>query len=305
MKKMIFCTLFTLMFIGCSDSQELPSFESEANVSAKIVNGDDVSLKEHPWQVSLRTRFGSHFCGGALIKADVVLTAAHCVDSGRGFYVYGGGRTGSGQSHDLERLPAVKGVVYHPEYSQESFGSDIAVVVLREPVNFERIPNIKTIEMYESESLREDLLNTLEGDLIATGWGRTDFSNSPRQLQVVELTYARDEDIEEAWDRIELDADEEAEEPTEEELEEWRLWEERFWNVVHEANIIGVVNEEKLANTCFGDSGGPLVYTDTDGQTHLMGLTSFGFGECGNISFFTGFGHHMDWINSTIESLRN
>lgn len=43
----------------------------------KIVGGMTVRIEEVPYQVSLRY-FGSHICGGAIIKKDFVLTAAHC-----------------------------------------------------------------------------------------------------------------------------------------------------------------------------------------------------------------------------------
>ena len=41
----------------------------------RIVNGTDALLGEFPYQVSV-----GQFCGGSLIKAEWVLTAAHCFD---------------------------------------------------------------------------------------------------------------------------------------------------------------------------------------------------------------------------------
>ncbi len=48
----------------------------------RIVGGEDASLEDYPWQVSLRNVvLGlSHFCGGSIIDDVWVLTAAHCVD---------------------------------------------------------------------------------------------------------------------------------------------------------------------------------------------------------------------------------
>ena len=49
----------------------------------KIIGGNDVSIEDYPWQVSLQKSnyFGlSHFCGGSIIHPKWVITAAHCLE---------------------------------------------------------------------------------------------------------------------------------------------------------------------------------------------------------------------------------
>ena len=51
----------------------------------KIVGGTNANAGDAPWQVALSTRSGSdifqsQFCGGTLINANWVLTAAHCTE---------------------------------------------------------------------------------------------------------------------------------------------------------------------------------------------------------------------------------
>ena len=44
-----------------------------------IVGGTEAARNRWPWQVSLQTSQGHHFCGGSLINDQWLLTAAHCL----------------------------------------------------------------------------------------------------------------------------------------------------------------------------------------------------------------------------------
>jgi trypsin len=58
----------------------LPSLTMGAAISPRgddIVGGTAAALGEFPYIVSL-SRSGSHFCGGILLNARTVVTAAHC-----------------------------------------------------------------------------------------------------------------------------------------------------------------------------------------------------------------------------------
>ena len=48
------------------------------NPDTFIVGGTAASANDAPWQVSLQTT--SHFCGGSVLNARTVVTAAHCID---------------------------------------------------------------------------------------------------------------------------------------------------------------------------------------------------------------------------------
>ncbi|EDW47398.1 GM20440 [Drosophila sechellia] len=49
-------------------------------LDGRIVGGYETSIDAHPYQVSLQ-RYGSHFCGGFIYSHDIVITAAHCLQS--------------------------------------------------------------------------------------------------------------------------------------------------------------------------------------------------------------------------------
>ena len=52
---------------------------SADDVSPMIVGGTRASTATYPWVVYLASTSGSQFCGGTLVKANKVVTAAHCV----------------------------------------------------------------------------------------------------------------------------------------------------------------------------------------------------------------------------------
>ena len=47
--------------------------------NGRIFNGEDANREEWPWMVAIY-RNGNYRCGGVLIKAQYMLTAAHCVE---------------------------------------------------------------------------------------------------------------------------------------------------------------------------------------------------------------------------------
>ena len=46
----------------------------------RIVGGEDAEIEDIPWQISFQTTGGFHFCGGSIMDATHVITAAHCCD---------------------------------------------------------------------------------------------------------------------------------------------------------------------------------------------------------------------------------
>lgn len=45
----------------------------------RIVGGTEAPQGAWPWQAQIRTLDGFPFCGGTLVRAQWVVTAAHCV----------------------------------------------------------------------------------------------------------------------------------------------------------------------------------------------------------------------------------
>lgn len=71
-------TIFVIAF--CSRSFEAfcsPSNLSRRSIARRIIGGDEVEIKDAPYQVSLQYN-GIHECGGVLISPEYILSAAHC-----------------------------------------------------------------------------------------------------------------------------------------------------------------------------------------------------------------------------------
>ena len=108
----------------------------------QIVGGQAAAPAEWPWQVAVivsgSTPINGQFCGGSLITADWVVTAAHCVTDGNGapvvtsdFYVQTGITTLSTNSGAAS---TVAGAVVHPGFDHFSLDNDIALLRLSAPV---------------------------------------------------------------------------------------------------------------------------------------------------------------------------
>ncbi|KAI9296355.1 trypsin-like serine protease, partial [Neoconidiobolus thromboides FSU 785] len=77
MKTLEVVVIATLTAFSQAAPADRNSTKSNDTPSSKIINGSDGSWANYPSLVSLRVN-GGHSCGGALLNANTVLTAAHC-----------------------------------------------------------------------------------------------------------------------------------------------------------------------------------------------------------------------------------
>jgi secreted trypsin-like serine protease len=106
---------------------------------AHAIVGGQVTARDWPWMAALEAREDGEWgfrCGGSLLYADVVLTAAHCVDTGPGTsFAPGDLRILAGtkrRSAGGDRVGAVQ-VVEQPRFdSTQSY--DVALLKLARPV---------------------------------------------------------------------------------------------------------------------------------------------------------------------------
>src|SRR5688572_11794981 len=75
-------SLLAIGLAGCAVAEGEAVLEEESerfSNQREIVGGSNTTIATHPWQISLQSSSGSHFCGGSVISSTWILTAAHCV----------------------------------------------------------------------------------------------------------------------------------------------------------------------------------------------------------------------------------
>jgi len=246
-------------------------------VQPRIVGGSSASIADYPWQGALvystaqYPGFDAHerqFCGGSLITASIVVTAAHCVqdtdpdcNSGGGSNCHpsdpGGdgtkkidpndidvvlGRTTlSNSSSGTEHL--VQDVSFHSEYNRNTLQNDVGYLVLDTP----------------SAQGTIDIAGPDEGAVWApgvvveiTGWGSTSSGgNTVDSLRKASVPIVADSTCGSSSVN---------------------------GNDFDPQTMVCAGYLEGGIDTCQGDSGGPLQSPLQGGGYRLVGITSWGFG---------------------------
>ncbi|XP_071847912.1 uncharacterized protein [Apostichopus japonicus] len=257
---------------------------SECGVSPRRSINDNLqdtpaNLGDWPWQIYIQIE--STICGGTLIEANWILTAAHCLHSNLTFDVYAGiVNRFDGSRKKLQ----VNQTILHPDYDPATKRNDIALIQLRKPVKL----SFHIRKACLPDPARENRLLTV-GAAVVTGWGHNglveagaDRSNllPEPHLQELTLPLRRREECE-----VSLVGNDE---------EDW------FDETMTCAGYLG-----REVGPCSGDSGGPLVKYAKRGNSRrwtVIGVTSWGIG-CAlqtELHFFANVPHFVPWINENI-----
>ncbi|KAJ3652942.1 hypothetical protein Zmor_018865 [Zophobas morio] len=105
------------------------------DIAPRIVNGDEASLGQFPWQIGIygRNSVGYYFCGGSFISEEWVLTAAHCLDGAIGANIYSNATKISDSTKVVSQ--AIQ-FIQHEGYIADLLRNDIGLIRLKEPVQF-------------------------------------------------------------------------------------------------------------------------------------------------------------------------
>lgn len=258
------CVVLGLSAPGCDQSQDEVSVTKASASSDRIVGGHEATPGSRPYQVSLQSGSSGHFCGGALLNSNWVLTAAHCVsgnNSGLSVRV-GVHRLSSSEGETI----AVNQVIVHPDYGSVTNGDDIALLRLSSAASSDLTPlQLPTQEAMDATAAPGDLVDV-------SGWGYTSQGGSAAdKLQEVAVPVLTNESCSQSYPGKIIDS------------------------------MICAGFEQGGKDSCQGDSGGPLM-ADYQGQTYSVGIVSWGQGcaQAGYPGVYTRTIDFLDWINATM-----
>ncbi|MBN3313774.1 TRY1 protein, partial [Atractosteus spatula] len=151
----------------------------------KIVGGYECQPHSQPWQVSLNA--GYHFCGGSLVNAQWVVSAAHCYKSRIEVRL---GEHHIRVNEGTEQFISSSRVIRHPEYNPYTIDNDIMLIKLQSPVTLDS--DIQPVPLPTSCAPAGTMCRV-------SGWGNTMSSVSGDRLQCLDIPILSEQDCDKAY----------------------------------------------------------------------------------------------------------
>lgn len=228
------------------------------SLNTRIIGGGSADSGHGTYTVSLKDKKGNHFCGGALVSHNAVLTAAHCVTemSKKEGITAVVGRPNLNDGSVGEELKVIKQII-HSRFRQNGFDfdHDYALMFLEKDVS---VP-ADIIQMNQNGDFP-----AAGAKVTVYGYGDVDDSKTitrlSREVLKADLRVVSKEDCEA------IQAEFQGQNVT-------------LAGYIDEKTMICAKHPDR--DSCQGDSGGPLVRHRKDGSTELVGIVSWGVG-CAN-----------------------
>ena len=295
---------------------------SEAEESTRIYGGGFAADGQLPYQVALvdwslweaaqRGEAHAQFCGGSIISADFVLTAAHCVydrdrlKSPAEFIVETGAVVhGQGDAREIAE------VIPHPDYAPtQNHEHDIALLRLAKPIR----PDERNVAAVRIAPQGFELGETRA---VASGWGLTREKRSSGSLRFADIDVVTNETCNAGF--VSVSAGELADYLTilvaraglnqEDAQRGYDRIVPTMKGPITE-NMVCAGAQSGAQSTCHGDSGGPLTIAGPGGQPLQVGVVSWGHKPAGIVvnegnmpcgtpdtyNVFVRLGNYFDWI---------
>ncbi|XP_015906326.2 uncharacterized protein [Parasteatoda tepidariorum] len=243
----------------------------------RIVGGKNTHFGKWPWQALVKEAtwlglFIKNKCGGVLITAKYVLTAAHCQP---GFLaslivVLGIHDLGGTLDNKASIIRNVRRMVIHRHYNAQTFENDLALLEMESEIEF--LPYVVPICFPHQN---EDFTGKMA---FVTGWGKlTHGGDVPNILQEVQVPIVGNGDCQ-----------------------------RMFFHAGHKkairSNFVCAGYTNGGQDSCEGDSGGPLMVQREDRRWVLVGTVSHGIG-CADPNLpgvYMRMSSYRPWIDSII-----
>ncbi|XP_065370508.1 trypsin alpha-4-like [Calliphora vicina] len=146
-------------------------------LDGRIVGGVTTSISSFPWQISLQ-RGGSHSCGGSIYNNQIIVTAAHCLQSVSTSVLKV--RAGSSFWNSGGILVSVAAFKNHEGYNSNTKVNDIAVIRLSSSLTTSS--TIKPIALTSTATATGAVASV-------SGWGTTSSGSDslPTQLRYIDI----------------------------------------------------------------------------------------------------------------------
>lgn len=259
-------------------SQEIPQMDH-----GKIVGGHNAKKGAYPWQVMLWEPNLKSFCGGTILNERWIATAAHCFINYNNLrwdrIVIKFGKFDRQHEEEQEFRTGIAdstSIVVHPAYNRFNFDHDLALVRLREHLQFtDYILPVCLGDRNATEHMLGGLPDNKLRMGTVIGWGKLkDDGPTPRFLQEIRLPIVDQSDCVKSTEH----------------------------KVTRNMFCAGYA-QEILGDACHGDSGGPFLMSH-QGKWYLVGVVSWGEG-CGaanKYGFYTRIPNYISWIQGIIKS---
>lgn len=230
----------------------------------RIVNGINSTIEEYPYLAALEL-FGDQLCGGAIISAHHILTAAHCFDNSKNPYLYVV-RVGSSLREDDGILLQVRDFAIHDGYNNDI--NDLAIVLLKDPIEFDNVTK-SSIAMFDFKE------ESVSGSIATlAGWGRLGWNaTKSKQLHRIKFNIINKR----TCNNIRVEAG----------------------DGIHEGEICAS-DFTGSQSACFGDSGGPLVIK---GRLAGIATEASGCSTWPAPNVFSEVAYYRKWIDGKILEL--
>ncbi|KAK4813887.1 hypothetical protein QYF61_002718 [Mycteria americana] len=252
----------------------VPAIKPSVHYSGRIVNRQNAMPASWPWQVSLQTHSGSHFCGGSLINKNWVITAAHCeFNPYSHVIILGEYDRGSNMKSvqvktvarmGMKRYGVSQQAITNPSWNPYNLNNDITLLKLSLPAQLG--PHVSPVCLAPT-----NLALPTNLQCVTTSWGHTSMNSQALAAHLQQVTLPLI-----FWSQC------------------MQYWGNQTTSSMLCAGRVG-------ASSCQGDSDRPLVYQNGNIWT-LINIVSWGNSNC-NVrtpAIYAHVSQFQNWIDYVV-----